>query len=102
MGFVDRALYHFEHLVTRAHGRRDRFVIDFADLTKAGEGSRQGYASRIGADERKVFGRWFDALSRGWAEAIGDREVFCLGASVGTHRNGELRVRSNGPLEEDC
>lgn len=100
---LDRALYHFEHLVTRAHGRRDRFVIDFADLTKAGEGSRQGYASRIGADERKVFGRWFDALSRGRAEAIGDREVFsALVQVLGRIETGELRVRSNGSLEEDC
>lgn len=90
---LDRVLYHFEHLVTRAHGRRDRFVIDFADLARAGEGGRQGYTSRFENAERRALGKWFELLAKSPDEAVNDAEVFeALRGILGRIEDGELRV----------
>jgi len=64
---LDRALFHFEKLVTRAHGRRDTFVVDFAEL--AAEGKRVGRSSRLEAPERRVLQRWFQQLTSGRKQA---------------------------------
>ena len=60
---LDRALYHFEKLVSRAHGRRDAFVVDFAELAK--EGKRIGRSSRLSADDRRTLQKWFQTAAAG-------------------------------------
>lgn len=60
---LDRALYHFEKLVSRAHGRRDAFVVDFAELAK--EGKRIGRSSRLNADDRRILQKWFQTAAAG-------------------------------------
>lgn len=60
---LDRALFHFEKLVSRAHGRRDPFVVDFAELAK--EGKRIGRTSRLSAEDRRVLQKWFQAAAAG-------------------------------------
>ncbi|MBU6303657.1 MAG: DUF3482 domain-containing protein [Verrucomicrobia bacterium] len=64
---LDRALYHFEQIVTRAHGRRDVFVIDFAGMAQ--DGRRVGRSARLQADERRVLQKWFLNLAEGKAQA---------------------------------
>ncbi len=61
---LDRAFYHFEHLITRAHGRRDAFVIDFTKLTED-DGERAGRSSRLPAKRRESLAKWFRALTAG-------------------------------------
>ncbi|MEQ1842120.1 MAG: DUF3482 domain-containing protein, partial [Verrucomicrobiales bacterium] len=60
---LDRALFHFEQIVTRAHGRRDAFVVDFATLGR--EGQRIGRSSQFRGEERRVLQKWFLALTEG-------------------------------------
>lgn len=60
---LDRALFHFEKLVTRAHGRRDAFMVDFAELAK--EGKRAGRSSQLNPEDRRVLLRWFQAITAG-------------------------------------
>lgn len=92
---LDRALYHFEHLVTRSHGRRDQFVIDFSGIAKAsGEGGKQGYASRLEHTERRALGKWFDALGKSpTGDEASDAQVFeTLRAVLARIEEGALRV----------
>lgn len=60
---LDRALFHFEKLVSRAHGRRDPFVVDFAELAR--EGKRIGRSTRLSADDRRALQRWFQLVASG-------------------------------------
>ncbi|MCP5539144.1 MAG: GTPase/DUF3482 domain-containing protein [Akkermansiaceae bacterium] len=88
---LDRALFHFEHLVTRAHGRRDRFVIDFNQLRARGE--KHGYASRLTADRRRALQNWFGRLADRGREDSEDAEAFeTLRTVLREIEEGELRV----------
>jgi len=60
---LDRAFFHFEQIITRTHGRRDAFVVDFAKMAR--EGQRIGRSSQLRAEERRVLQKWFLALSEG-------------------------------------
>lgn len=60
---LDRALYHFEHIIGRAHGRRDVFVIDFAKL--ATERERMGRSAKMSGSERRALYKWFNDLTNG-------------------------------------
>ncbi len=53
---LDRVLYYYRHLLGRAHGRRDPFIIARSD------GSRSGYTSRFSSARRRLFQRWFAKL----------------------------------------
>jgi len=59
---LDRILFYYENLITRAHGRRDAFVIDLSELESGGEKGRRGYSSRFSSARRKQLGKWLTAL----------------------------------------
>ena len=59
---LDRILLYYENLITRAHGRRDAFVIDLSELECEGGKSRRGYSSRFSSSRRKQLGKWLSAL----------------------------------------
>ena len=63
---LDRALFQFEQIVSRAHGRRDAFVVDFAKL--AAEGQRIGRSSRLRGEDRRILQKWFLGLTEGRAQ----------------------------------
>ncbi len=60
---LDRALFHFEQLIARAHGRRDKFVVDFAKLSK--EGEHIGRSSTLSGSARRTLQNWFSDLTKG-------------------------------------
>jgi len=60
---LDRALFHFEQIILRTHGRRDAFVVDFAKLAR--DGQRIGRSSRLNGEDRRVLQKWFLALTEG-------------------------------------
>jgi hypothetical protein len=60
---LDRAFFHFEQVVFRAHGRRDAFVVDFAQLARGGQ--RIGRSTQLRNEERRVLQKWFLALTDG-------------------------------------
>ncbi len=60
---LDRILFHYHHLIVRAHGRRDDFVIDFSHL---GEGEKRlGYAVKFSSERRRVLQTWLAAQAKG-------------------------------------
>jgi hypothetical protein len=60
---LDRAFFQFEQIVTRAHGRRDVFVIDFAQMAR--EGQRIGRSGHLRTEERRALQKWFLLLAEG-------------------------------------
>lgn len=91
---LDRILFYFEHLITRAHGRRDAFVIDMAELEK-GEKGRRGYSSRFSSSRRKTLSKWLAQLEPGKVQAAEEderqawEEISRIMAEV---EEGELRM----------
>jgi len=63
---LDRALFHFEQIIRRTHGRRDAFIVDFAKLAR--EGQRIGRSSRLSGEDRRILQKWFLALTEGKAQ----------------------------------
>lgn len=59
---LDRVLFYYQNLITRAHGRRDAFVIDLSVLERSGEKGHSGYSSRFSSARRKSLGKWLSAL----------------------------------------
>ena len=53
---LDRALLYYEHLLNRAHGRRDAFII------ARNEGNRAGYTTNFTSTRRNLFQRYFTKL----------------------------------------
>ncbi len=71
---LDRVLFYYEHLITRAHGRRDAFVIDLSEL-EGGEGKgHRGYSSRFSSSRRKKLGKWLSALQPGKQSPLAEDE----------------------------
>lgn len=70
---LDRILFYYENLITRAHGRRDAFVIDMSELEK-GEKGRRGYSSRFSSRRRKMLGKWLGQLGPEKAQASAEDE----------------------------
>jgi hypothetical protein len=70
---LDRILFYYENLITRAHGRRDAFVIDMAELEK-GETGRRGYSSRFSSSRQKKLGKWLGQLGPKKTQASADDE----------------------------
>jgi len=60
---LDRAFFHFEQMIARAHGRRDKFVIDFAKLSK--EGEQIGRSASLSGSARRNLQKWFSDLTKG-------------------------------------
>ncbi len=73
---LDRILFHYHHLVTRSHGRRDAFVIDFSELAKGAEGARAGYTTRFSGERRRTLQKWFTKVTKG--DQVDDGEVYEL------------------------
>lgn len=71
---LDRALFYYEHLITRAHGRRDEFVIDLSELEVGGEKGHSGFSSRFSSSRRKKLGKWLSALQAGKASPSAEDE----------------------------
>jgi len=57
---LDRVLFYHHHLLTRAHGRRDPFVIEHST-----DGQRSGISSTFNTSRRDKFQRWFNKLLKG-------------------------------------
>ena len=88
---LDRILFQFESLITRSHGRRDRFVIDFTVL-RDGEGKR-GYASQLSGSDRRALQRWFTEVTAKGRDSVEDGEVFeILRQLLREIEEGDLRV----------
>ena len=85
---LDRILFHFEHLVTRAHGRRDAFVIDFSKL----KDSSLGYAARFSGERRRTLQKWFAQVGTKGRGETPDGEVFeAIREVLREIEEGELR-----------
>lgn len=85
---LDRILFHFEHLVTRSHGRRDTLVVDFSKLKKSGS----GYASRFSRDRRRTLQKWFVQVGEKGRDEVPEGEVFdVIRDALREIEEGELR-----------
>src|SRR5690606_30501900 len=62
---LDRILFHYHHLIVRAHGRRDDFVIDFSQLGEAQGEKRVGYTVKFSNERRRVLQTWLTAQTKG-------------------------------------
>ncbi len=60
---LDRAFFHYEQLLSRAHARRDPFVVDFASLSR--EGTRIGRSTEFTNTQRRALLKWFNQLKLG-------------------------------------
>lgn len=88
---LDRILFQFEHLVTRAHGRRDRFVIDFSVL--GDEKGHPGFAAQISGGPRRSLQQWFSAVSSKGRDKVEDGELFeTVREILRRIEDGDLRV----------
>ncbi|MEO0447361.1 MAG: DUF3482 domain-containing protein, partial [Verrucomicrobiota bacterium] len=92
---LDRALHQFGQIISRAHGRRDSFVIDFKELSS--DGKRLGRSSQLTAADRKVLQSWFNDLLRKKA-AVESGIVFETLARI-TEKIEDEAVRREGPTD---
>ncbi len=60
---LDRSFFHFEQLISRAHARRDSFVVDYAVLSR--EGTRIGRSTTFTNAQRRPILKWISELKRG-------------------------------------
>ena len=71
---LDRALFYYEHLITRAHGRRDDFVIDLSELEREGGKGHRGFSSQFSSHRRKVLAKWLGGLKPDKASSAAEGE----------------------------
>tara|TARA_R110002096_G_scaffold114770_10_gene248840 strand:- start:11147 stop:12685 length:1539 start_codon:yes stop_codon:yes gene_type:complete len=60
---LDRAFVHFEQLISRAHARRDPFIVDLTTVSK--EGVRIGRSTTFPNSKRRPLVKWFGELKAG-------------------------------------
>ncbi len=71
---LDRALFYYENLITRTHGRRDAFVIDLSALADGGGKRQRGYSSGFQSGRRKKLAKWLAGLEPGKTPPTAEEE----------------------------
>jgi len=92
---LDRILFYYENLITRAHGRRDVFVIDLSELEGEGDKGHRGYSSWFSSRRRKQLSKWLTQLEpeKGQPSAADERQAWEEICRVLTEiEEGEMRM----------
>jgi len=69
---LGRVLFHYRQLISRSHGRRDAFVIDWSKLS----GDDQHFAGQYLKDHIRKLSGWFRSVAKG--AAVDDADVYEL------------------------
>ena len=101
---LDRVLFYYEHLITRAHGRRDALIIDLSKLDGKEEKGQCGYSSMFASGRRKKLDAWLRQLEPGKGQVPVEEEreaweeICRILAEI---EEGQLRMMENNSVKAE-